>query len=934
MTVTQDFIDNMPLNGRSLDDLIALAPGASPAGDYGVFSINGQRSDGNNFTVDGVSANMAGYNAPDYGSPYNALSGSIPAFTALGTTQSIVPLDALQEFTIQTTGYTAENGRMPGGQVEFTTRSGTDSLHGSLFEYLRNNVFDANSWINNNSNPPLPKGVERQNDFGGTLGGPLKIPRLYNGRDKTFYFVSYEGLRLLIPTSGITSGVPSDAFRTWASPNVQPFLDAYPDTAKAPGYSPTVDGCTVPDPVTGAPDACDGTIPYSFSTKNDLDTMSFRVDHSFSTHWNLFVRYADTPSDTAYGTYIVAASTDGSHLWTAGLTGNLSRNIVSETRFSFNHESDASLGYMSAFEGSTPWSPSLTVASQFAADPFSKLQVLISPNGSNMFATSAYGGTGSSLRQYELIDSISWSLGNHALKFGVDWRHLLVEYAGDPYNSNLQITSLTDAQQGNATTLQVTVNPTSYPVFNNLSLYAQDHWKAGTRLTVDYGMRWELNPAPSVSQGYFPLAVNQVSNLATTQAMPFGTPLYHTLYTKFAPRLGFVYRMNNSSPHPIVVRVGGGLYYDTGQQMAAAAFTSGYPFTASAPLQNEVPLPLSQAALAPPTISLTPPYGPIAYFVNPNLTIPYTEQWNLSLDRTMNKRNVLTVSYVGNAGRQMLYWPRNPNAGNVNPLFSSGFNTISTNGASSSYNGLQVTDNGYIAKDLQIVGSYSYAHALDDASTDASQYSLQYGNSSFDLRHVLNLALNYNMPLEKGDLLKSISTGWLFAARLSAQTGTPIDIYQRKTVLPDGVYNEYRPNLVPGVPIYLHGSAAAGSPIGWRLNRAAFACTTSTNSNGTCSSVTPTQEGTLGRNYVRTPGFYNLNMSMARSFPVYEHLQLNFRADAFNILNHPNLADPETSSFATSEFGILQGIATTGTPNALYASGAARSLQLSLHLQF
>jgi hypothetical protein len=935
MTVNRDFVEDMPLNGRSLTDLIALTPGAAyAAGD--TYSINGQRPDSNNYTVDGASAQTAGYNNNGGLPEASALAGSIPSQTAISTTQSLVGLDSLQEFKVQTSGYSAEFGRTPGGQVEFTTRSGTDTLHGSLFEYLRNTVLDANSWSNDVNH--LPQAAEQQNDFGGTLGGPLQIPHLYDGKGKTFYFVSYEGLRLLLPISGISSAIPSDAFRAYASPNMQPFLDAMPDPAKSPGYAPIADNCTVPDPVVPTQqDPCDGNFPYSYSTRNNLDAMSFRADHTLTNKWKLFLRYADTPSSTVNpetGNPLVLSN--GSHLWTVGATGSLAGNVISETRFNFTHEAENNVRTQVAYQGSIPFSPNLAISSQYLTNPRSETDVNVVVG--SLYTNLEYGGYATEQRQYQLVQSLNWTHGVHTVKFGLDWRRILDVNEQQPYASYVIVTSLNDIQEGNATYLVIVADAISYPVFNNLSLYAQDHWKIGERFALDYGLRWELNPPPGVSQGYSPLALNQVSNLATTQAS-FGPPLYRTQYTKFAPRLGFTYRLNNSSNHAIVLRGGGGIFYDTGQQMAAGAFFSGYPYYAQGPYQMEVPLPLTQGDLAAPTVSLTPPYSNDYYFTDPNLTLPYTEQWNLSLDRTMRSDNVLTVSYVGNAGHKLLadIEARN-SAGNLNPaVFGAGQAYINSNAASSSYNALQVMDTGHITRDLQMVGSYTWSHALDDESQNGGVYSLERGNSNYDLRQMLNVAVNYHVPLATGGALRSLGSGWLLATRFVAQGGFPIDLYQTQTDTAQSNFNytEYRPNLVPGQPIYLHGPAAGAVPRQWRLNRAAFACAsgTTTNANGSCSG-TPTAQGTLGRNYVRNPTFNNFNVSAERTFPIFERLNLNFRVDAFNVLNHVNVDNPTTYTFANSQFGILTGEETIGSTNALYGTGANRSLQLNLHLQF
>jgi len=201
--VDRQFAENLPLNGRSFQSLITLAPGVvlSPgSGNSGTFSVNGSRASGNSFIVDGVSANI--YAQPS-GSGGNSTSGNLPGFSVSGTTQSLVSVDALQEFRIDTSTYAAEYGRQPGGQVIVVTRSGTNQVHGTGFDYFRNDALDANNWFADASGQRKPP--ERQNDFGGVIGGPVRIPRLYDGRNRTFFFFSYEGLRLRLPQYNLTN---------------------------------------------------------------------------------------------------------------------------------------------------------------------------------------------------------------------------------------------------------------------------------------------------------------------------------------------------------------------------------------------------------------------------------------------------------------------------------------------------------------------------------------------------------------------------------------------------------------------------------------------------------------------------------------------------------------------------------------------------------
>jgi hypothetical protein len=222
--VDQQFVKNIPLNGRSFQSLIALVPGVvivpalGTTNTAGQFSVNGQRSSANSFMVDGVSANF-GAAAGSFGGVQS--SGNLPGLCALGTTQSLVSVDAMQEFRIQTSTYAAEFGRQPGGQISIVTRSGTSAFHGSAFEYFRHDALDANDRFANRNGQPKPK--ERQNDFGGTVGGPLP----YGSKKKTFFFFSYEGLRLEQPQFNLTN-VPTVSMRQQTAPALQPLLNAFP----------------------------------------------------------------------------------------------------------------------------------------------------------------------------------------------------------------------------------------------------------------------------------------------------------------------------------------------------------------------------------------------------------------------------------------------------------------------------------------------------------------------------------------------------------------------------------------------------------------------------------------------------------------------------------------------------------------------------------
>jgi|HubBroStandDraft_4_1064222.scaffolds.fasta_scaffold03265_3 hypothetical protein len=925
-TVDREFVENMPLNGRSFQDLIQLAPG-TVSDQQGYYSINGQRTDSNNFTVDGVSANLGGYNNASVSGNYGAgLSGSSPAQTVLGTTQSLASVDSLQEFKIQTSGYTAEYGRNPGGQLQFNTRSGTNDIHGTLFEYLRNTAFDANSYTNDYFG--YPKTAEHQNDFGGTVGGPLVIPKLYNGKGKTFFFISYEGLRLLLPAFE-SEYVPTQSFRQWAAPSIRPYLNASP--LPSPGSPGNQDGCTIPDPTSGQPTACDALFTYAYSYPSSLDSFSVRVDHDLRQGVHAFVRYAYTPSSIVGGAESVYTAATNVRSWTAGVTANITSALLDELRFNYSSDAEEAVQSQRAIGGSIPLPEDLLVPTEYAG-PYASGGYGISVPGTSLNTSVDFFGIATSLHQYQIVDSLVWTRGDHTVKSGGDWRRLTPTYTQSPYSSAATSQSLADIQQGNATTLFIQASAPGKPVFDNLSLFAQDHWRISPKLSIDYGLRWEFNPPPGPSNGHYPVSLTS-SNLATASLAPLGTPPYKTTYDHFAPRFGFAWNAIPSKNHALTVRGGFGIFYDTGQGLIGNSYAYAYPFSASGPTLMEVPLPLSNAVLAPPSLNihLTPPYPILNNVSDPALTLPYTEQWNLSIDEALNARNTLTASYVGNVGRKLLYSQQYA-AIPGNPDFT--YLTLDRNASGSSYNALQVQDTGKIAAGLDLVASFTWAHALDNTSNDFAFSAPVWGNSDYDLRKVLNLALNFQTSSAGSSRwMRALTHGWVLANRFSAQTGYPLSVQQTEVFLPNGVLAIYQPDRLPGVPIYLHGSAADlnGEPVpgGWRLNPAAFAAVP-VDANGV-----PIRQGNLGRNYVRNPGFWALNTAVQRSFPIHEALHLVFRVDAFNIFNHPNLGNAD-NRLSDSTFGQLNiySPTTIGSSNALYAMGAPRSLQFSLKLQF
>src|SRR5262249_2245366 len=331
--IGRDFIDKMPLNGRGIQSLIELTPGVEAvpvtSTNAGQFSVNGQRNDANYFTFDGVKAHLqAGLINTQLArriSVGQAGGAALPANNLLGTFSNLVSPDALQEFRIQTSTFAPEFGRAPGAQVGFVTRSGTTRYSGSLFEYFRNDIFDANDWFNNQQG--LSKSPLRFNNFGATLGGPLKIPHGFKHLDRTFFFFSFEDLVMRQPQPVVPFPVPDEKTRASASPLAAPIYSAVP----LPNLPASAAGITTPGW---------GAYGQSLSNPTDQQTFGLRLDHYFSDKLIGFLRYNRAPSNTtfrsSYTPSIARRFAVDTGMLTFGLTLSARATLVNDFRANFS----------------------------------------------------------------------------------------------------------------------------------------------------------------------------------------------------------------------------------------------------------------------------------------------------------------------------------------------------------------------------------------------------------------------------------------------------------------------------------------------------------------------------------------------------------------------------------------------------------------------
>lgn len=900
--IDRKFVENIPLNGRSFQDLISMTPGVinqSPqsqnfqaVGGGGDFSVNGQRTESNYYTVDGVSANIGA--GPGFGEPEPATGGSIAASTALGTTQSLVSVDALQELRVQGSTYSAEYGHAPGGQFSFLTRSGTNDLHGSVFDYLRNNFFDANDWFNDRYGKP--GSALRQNDFGGTVGGPVAIPGLYDGKNKTFFFISYEGLRLTQPQPATIQYVPDMSLRQNAPPVLQPILNAFP--LPSPGG---IDYGNLAQFIE----------PYSLPSR--IDSTSVRVDQTFSPKLSLFFRFGDTPSSTATR-YLssVYQTRFNTRTYTLGATSQLSNRANNEFRVGYAQTESSTVGKLDAFGGAVPID--LAAAVGVGSGNASPALGLIFGPGYSFLSTTSSNSEG---RQWNVIDTFSFSLGHHLFKFGMDYRRIKSPLRPSSPVEDPYFFSVPSLLSNIADLAVVQQELSSVPLFNEIAAFVQDDWRVTSKVNLSLGLRWEVNPPPTGADGrdaYTLLGSFSAPN--TLMLAPAGTPLWKTAWYNFAPRLGVAWRAQNHPGWETVVRTGGGVFFDTNNKVAAGGFF-GIGFIAIQ-VYSGVPVPLTaaQVNISPSTI---PPFnGATAYIFPPHLQLPYTLQWNTSVEQAMGKSQALTLSYVGAAGRRLMQ-DQTTNTG-PNPNFPNV--EFYPSGVTSDYQALQIEFQRHMSHGLQALAAYTWSHSIDYGSNDAAN-PLVRGNSDFDVRHNFSGGVSWDLPsTARNRLIEDLLGHWGVDSRLQARTAFPITLQGNFLVNPvDGSSYYGNPNLVPGQAIYLYGSQYPG---GRSVNPAAFIIPTD-----------PNDPGNAPRNFVRGFGAWQINLAVRREFPLHDKVRLQFRAEAFNILNHPNFGyvDPylTDAQFGQATQMLNQSLATL---SSLYQQGGPRSMQFALKLTF
>jgi outer membrane receptor protein involved in Fe transport len=861
-------VEDIPLNGRDWSILMTLSPGAVNLGAGGQRDLRfvGRGIDDSNYTYDGVDATGVQEQSQKVG------------------VRLAISLESIAEFRVSSSVYTADQGGSAGAIVSIVSKTGTNTLHGGVFEFLRNNVLDARSPFDFPSIPPF-----RLNQFGGSIGGPIQ-------KDRTFFFADYEGLRQRLDTT-VIGFVPNAAYRaSVTNPVLQPFLAQWPNQGM---LIPVGDGMTN-----------EWVQPQSDNVREDSGM--FRLDHTFTDRTSIFARIniddatTTAPLDTLGGldNPLIRPSN-----YVVQLTHTFTPTIINELRGGINRS--AMHHYQN---GTCPQSTANGLPGTICADvsgPFD------TPSDSQLDTE-----VGTTIDAY---DDLTIVRGRHTIKMGIGVeRHRLNNSDESIANGDLSYDS-TDDFLNNVVDSYSYVGPLTLGGERRTYImpYAQDTFKIRPNLTLNYGLRWEHYTV--LKEAFGRQAVVKVS---CGGFCPPGTPMYSPYYLDFGPRLGVAWAPGGASSKT-VIRAGFGMYFSPNQM---DDFTDGHESTdqrfavSSADVSN-----LAWPIL--PSLLPAPLYSPKAW--DPNRKDGYFENWDFTVERMLPGNFIGQIAYDGSAGHR-LFGKLQANV--IDPL--TGERPIPTFGqygyknnlGNSNFHSLQVSLQRHLTSGWMWGTQYMWSHGLADEGFGAgdttsienvSCIKCDYSSSDIDIRQSLSVNSVYELPfgrgkhfLNNGGVAGKVLGGWQLSGIASAMSGRPIDIEidRKASAMPDGNKKAQRPDLVPGMSLY-----PTGKNINNWFNPAAFA--------------TPAKDtwGNLGRNIGRGPGYYEIDTALQRDIPLTEQLKLEFRAEAFNLLNHPIYGDPDSDvSDGPGEFGVITTQLNTGATGI----GSSRRLQFMLRLEF
>ena len=930
-TVENAELTTLPIVGRNVYTLLSLTPGVSSNANSIVLGYPEQRTMING-GVDGGAGSVNYY-----------LDGGTN-MTGLRNTGNIVPNpDAIEEFRVVTNSYSAEFGRFAGGVVNVLTRSGSNQFHGSLFEFLRNNDLNADPW----GFAAVP---QHRNQFGGTLGGPIR-------RNRTFFFGTYSGLRQNIAQLLTGAVVPTDAERSgnFSADKAQP-KDPLNGNAPFPGgIIPTsrFDPVAVKIMNQSIPEAnlpgsgWQGFVPNPYSTNEALA----KIDHTLTDTQHLTFSYYETSgTNTIQPTGNLPWSTQ-SFNWrqqdvNASDTRTFGGSAVNQFWLSYTRNFGGRLNLpgesLNAFGSTfqpqgTPSLPQIAVSGYFTLG-----QSIAGPvAGTNFYSTR---------------DVFSLTHGRHSFKLGGELS--LDKDIQQTLLNNYGVFSFTNAKTGNAFSdyvlgLPATMNQdapiTAMDNFWTTALFAQDDFRIVPRLTLNFGVRWDVQTAPTDAfnrEATFEQGVqsqvlkgsNVPNGLLVAGDPGVGRGVVSTPLTHVSPRAGLAWDPFGNGKTSI--RAGAGIFYGSVSGNEWNSTSNYQPFAVREQFNNVQSL-SNPYGLLPGGVSPFPySYNPNSpqfilpaaiYGVAPNFRWPYTYQLNLSVQREIARNWTVTAAYVGSLGRRLPfavdlnypYYNSTATTGNVNnrrPIEPGTLSNIYSvqSVMNTEYNSLQITVERHLVNHLAVKAFYVWSKALEDAELDNNtvnggledfhNMSLDRGRSDNDRRQVAVGSVIWNLDYfgHMQPVPRAILNGWELSAIVTLQSGLPFNITSGSDINLDGNNND-RPNLI-GDP-YLDPNRPRSATTAEWFNIAAFA------------KAAAGQDGNLARNELSAPGTRDIDMGLFRNFKFGETVTLQARGEFTNVFNMVSLGTP-TATLSSSQFGQI------------HSAGTTRQVQLGLRLTF
>ena len=975
-TFTAEQAKDLPLNGRDFQKMIFLTPGVAGSpdeitdspGSFGIFSMNGARGRSNNFLLDGTDMNDGYRNDP-----------AINEAGVFGTPATILPVDAIEETQV-VSNFMPEYGRNAGATVNIVTKSGTNALHGTFFDYFRNDALDARNYFNSVG----PRAPFHNNQFGGALGGPIV-------KDKTFFYLDYEGQRervgvvtlACVPEGSGPGGSlsPSDA----SDPVVSALIATHNPwpAPNRPGIHSNNTGCP------NGPNA--SVISPSF---NNLTSAIAKIDHNFNAS-NLFTgRYFIGDSSQAFPLALTASggqlpgfntvTPTRVQLIALSYVHSLSAIQVNEARFGWNRFAEGFFPQDAKFDPSSIGLCNVnSLASSCHSSGLPIILVSVTPSGSSSFFAQP-GATSGDPRSrvdsnVQFVDNFSWKLNKHDVKFGFEFRRTSIQQHFDKYSrGRLRFADLNSFLSGALHDgFQYTGNTVRHTYENSEALFFQDTFRLNPRLTINYGLRWDYFGIVKEKNNLFSDATNLNPVAQTFTLTQVGQPglarLYEPDYRNFAPRASIAWDLTGKST--TVLRAGWGMFYD---QFSQDFFLGHLPYPTfydPGPAYNPVgPRPILVSVNTTHSISSGPVYNDSndciakecdAFTVDRHIRTPYMENYNLNLQHQIGRNVAIQIGYVGSQGHRLfrfrdLNQPNQaaitasdiafaqsipgcfPNGGpgclegnsygvprtyggvfGDNNPFAAFYLMQEEASARSNYNALQASVRLTNWRGITSIVNYAWSKSLDTASdgedfennasqpNDSTRPNLEYGPSNFNVPNRFSWVLGYELPKSGSGKLRN---GWGFSSTAVLQSGQPFQMnYNFEDDFSGSGEGADRPDIVG--PIVYH-KRNPGNYIS--LSSFAIPCTITAaaqaSPTGLADDCMPGTRhfGNERRNSLVGPTFKQWDFAIYKNTNVSERLSMELRAEFFNILNHPNFANPFLPAFVADPGSNLSNTCSCG----------------------